>query len=45
MLIKEVTSVYFDNHTIPINALCGQNAEFLIVKGGGTYSYHCILKD
>jgi hypothetical protein len=23
-----------------INALCGQNAEVLFIKVGGTYSYH-----
>jgi hypothetical protein len=26
------------------DTLCGQNAELLIVKAGGTYSYHCYLK-
>jgi hypothetical protein len=28
----------------PINILCGQNAELLIVKAGGTYSSHQALK-
>jgi hypothetical protein len=28
---------YSKNHTKPINTLCGQNAELLIVKVGGTY--------
>jgi len=23
-----------------VNTLCGQNAEFLVVKSGGTYTYH-----
>jgi hypothetical protein len=40
MLFKEIIAVYWENHTKPINALCGHNAELLIVKAGGTYSYH-----
>jgi hypothetical protein len=32
--------VYTENHTKPII----QNAELLIVKAGGTYSYHWALK-
>jgi hypothetical protein len=28
----------------PINTLCGQNAESLIVKADGTYSYHLVLR-
>jgi hypothetical protein len=31
---------YFENHTELISALCERNAELLIVKAGGTYSYH-----
>jgi hypothetical protein len=27
-----------------VNNLCGQNVEFLNVKSGGTYNYHCTLK-
>jgi hypothetical protein len=27
-----------------INTLCGSNAELLIVKAGGAYSYHWTLK-
>jgi hypothetical protein len=38
MLLMEITAVYSDNHTKPI--LPGQNAQLLIVEGGGTYSYH-----
>jgi hypothetical protein len=45
MLFKEVIAVYSDSHTKPINTLCGQNAELLIIKAGGTYSYHWTLKD
>jgi hypothetical protein len=33
-----------ENRTKPVNALCGQNAEVLIVEAGGTYSYHLALK-
>jgi hypothetical protein len=29
----------------PINILCGQTAQLLNVKTGGTYSYHWALKD
>jgi hypothetical protein len=28
----------------PIKALCEENVELLIVKAGGTYSYHGDLK-
>jgi hypothetical protein len=44
MLIKEIICVYSGNHTKPLNALCGQNAELLTVKADYTYSYHWILK-
>jgi hypothetical protein len=39
-LFKEIISVYTYNHMKPINRLCGYNAGLLIVKAGGTYSYH-----
>jgi hypothetical protein len=35
-LFKEMVAVYFEDHTEPRNTLCGQNAEFLNVKAGGT---------
>jgi hypothetical protein len=35
MLFKEIIAVYHENHTKPINTLCGQNAELLNVKSGG----------
>jgi uncharacterized protein YktB (UPF0637 family) len=38
-LFKEIIAVYTENYTEPINTLCGQNAELLIVKAGGLYSY------
>jgi hypothetical protein len=44
MLFREIIAVYSENHTRPINTLCGQNAELLIVKPG-TSSYHWVLKD
>jgi hypothetical protein len=40
MLFKEIIAVYSENHMKPINTLCGQNAELLIVKECGTYSYY-----
>jgi hypothetical protein len=42
MLLGETISVKNENHMKPINTLCGQNAELLIRKAGGTYSYHCM---
>jgi hypothetical protein len=40
MSFKEIITVYYENNMKPINTLCGQNAELLIVKTDGTYSYH-----
>jgi hypothetical protein len=37
-------TVYFENRTEPIKTLCKQNAELVIVKAGGTYSYFWSLK-
>jgi hypothetical protein len=44
ILFREIIAVYSDNHTKPINAICGQNAKIPTVKAGGTYTYHCVLK-
>jgi hypothetical protein len=44
MFFNEIITVYSENHMKPMNLLCGQNAELLIVKAGGTYSYHWVLK-
>jgi hypothetical protein len=44
MLFRETVAVYCENHTEHINTLCGQNAEFLYVKGGGVHSDQCVLK-
>jgi hypothetical protein len=43
-LFKEIIEGYVQNHKKHINTLCGQTAEFLIVKEGGTYSYDRVLK-
>jgi hypothetical protein len=44
MLFKEIIVVYSENHMKAINILCGKMEELLIVKEGGTYSYHLALK-
>jgi hypothetical protein len=44
VLFREIIAIYSENHTKPIYTLCGQNAELLILKVGGTYSYHWALK-
>jgi hypothetical protein len=43
-LFKEIIAVYSVNHTKPINTLCGQVTDLLLVKAGGTYTYHYALK-
>jgi hypothetical protein len=35
-LFKEIIAIYSKNQTKSINTVCGQNAESLIVKAGGT---------
>jgi membrane protease subunit (stomatin/prohibitin family) len=40
MLFKEITALYYEDVSKPINVFCGQNAELFIVEAGGTYSYH-----
>jgi hypothetical protein len=44
MLFKEIIPVYTENHMKPTSRLYGQNVELLIVKAGGTYTYHLALK-
>jgi lipoate-protein ligase B len=44
MLFEETVAVYCENHTEHTDTLCGQNVEFLYVKAGGKYTYHCALK-
>ena len=43
MLYREIIVVCSQIHTKHINTLCGQNGEFVNVKPGGTYSYHCAV--
>jgi hypothetical protein len=43
LLFKEIIAVYCENHMKPINTLCIQNEELLIVKSGCLYSYHYAL--
>jgi hypothetical protein len=43
MLFKEIIDIYCENHTKPISALCGNNAEWVVVAGGA-YNYHWALK-
>jgi len=43
MLYREIIAVCSEIHTKHINTLCGQNAEFVRVKLGGTYSDHCAV--
>jgi hypothetical protein len=38
MLLWEIIALYSENHTKPINTLCGQNVGLLNVKAGGTYT-------
>jgi hypothetical protein len=35
MLFREIIHVYYENHTKPINLLCGQNTDVSIVNAGG----------
>jgi hypothetical protein len=42
LMCLEIIVVCTENHMKPINTLCGQNAELLIVKADGTYSYHLV---
>jgi hypothetical protein len=44
MFHKEITTLYSENNTIPINIICGQNAELVNVKTCGTHRYHCAVK-
>jgi hypothetical protein len=44
MLHSKINTVYCENHMKHMSILCGQNAEFLYVKLGGTYSNHWALR-
>jgi hypothetical protein len=43
MLFVEITVVYSESQTKPINTLCAQNAELLQVKVCGSNKNHCVL--
>jgi hypothetical protein len=45
MLYVEIIAVCSEIHTKHINTLCGQDAELLNVKPGGTYSNCSALRD
>jgi hypothetical protein len=42
-LFKEIIAVYSENHTKPANTLCGENAEFMIVKTR-SFRYNELIK-
>jgi hypothetical protein len=39
MLVKEIITVYSENHTEAIHASCGHNAKLRTTKAGGMHSY------
>jgi hypothetical protein len=43
MIFREIIAFYFENHTKPINILCGQNADLLNVKVGKVKSKAVLL--
>ena len=43
MPYREIIVVCYEIHTKHINSLCGQNAELVNIKSGGTYSNHQAL--
>jgi len=44
MLYREIIAVCSQIHTKHINALCGQNVEYVSVKPVGTYSDQCAVR-
>jgi hypothetical protein len=44
MLFGELIAVYSENHVKPVGTLFGKNTELFIVKAGGPYTCHMILK-
>jgi hypothetical protein len=44
MLFRNITAVYSENNTKPINTFYGKNAGLLNKKACGTYKYHLALK-
>jgi hypothetical protein len=43
MLFRETATIYIKNDTGTLNTLCRQDAELVMVRIRGTYSYHCFL--
>jgi hypothetical protein len=41
--VQVVDAVYFESNAKHINTLCGQVAQFVNNRAGGTYRYHCAL--
>jgi hypothetical protein len=41
MLFRGIIALYSENHMEHMITFCGQNAEILNVKGGGSYNYSC----
>jgi hypothetical protein len=39
-MFNEILAVYSENYKKGVKTLCGQNAELLTIKAGGTYIYH-----
>jgi hypothetical protein len=44
MLYREIIAVCFESQPTTLKIHCEQNAEFLTVKRGGTYSDHWAFK-
>jgi hypothetical protein len=44
ILFKKIIPVYIENHMKPESIMCDQSVELVIVKAGGTYSYHWASK-
>jgi hypothetical protein len=44
MLFREIIPADSQNYKKVVSAMSGQNAELLIIKAEGTYSYQWILK-
>jgi hypothetical protein len=40
MLLREIITLSYANYIKPINTLCEQSAELLIVKVDGTHNYY-----
>jgi hypothetical protein len=45
VLFRKIIAVHSKNHNKLINVFCEKNVELLIIKAGGTYSYHWAFKD